>query len=184
MIKNARISKILVFVGLCLGLIFFPSNNSNSASVNSAAFEVKKYCELDFNGARISGGDYKEIRNLMAWDEDRDEPGWDCFIIISDYKITNEAVKQDAAYVTVKYNVIARFCSDYSLEKKGYIDTVDFKLTRADSFWKIKDYVLYPRISKKTAINYLRKRSKLLKEDKVELNKINSLIDNLKKLEK
>jgi hypothetical protein len=179
---NARITKRFVFVGLCLSLIFFPYNNSNSANSNSAVIEVKKYCELDFNGARIPEGDYEKLRNLMAWEEDQDEPGWDCFIIISDYKIMDEKVKKNAAKVTVRYNVLSRICSDYSLEKKRYADKVDYELVKIHGFWKIKEYVPYPRISKDVALKYLKNRLKLLKQDSVEKGKIDSLIKNLEKL--
>ena len=183
MIKiNARLTKRFVFVAFFLSMIFFSCINSNPAYSNSAVIAVKKYCDLDFNGARIPGGNYDKLRNLMAWEEDQDEPGWDCFIIISDYKIIDEKVKQNTAIVTISYNVLLRFCSDYSFEKKIYADRVDFELKKIEGFWKINEYVPYPRISKDVALKYLKTRLKYLKQDSAETDKIVLLINTLEKL--
>lgn len=176
---NAPINRKLYFVGVCFSLIFLLSNISSAENLSSAVTEVKRYCEADFNGARIQGGDYNEIRKLMAWDRDQDEPGWDCFMIISDYKVLNAKVNRNTAKVTVRYNIAASFCSDYSFEKKEHSDKVDFNLVRANNSWKIRKYVVYPRISKNVALSYLRQLLKSSRENKEETNKIESLIDKV-----
>lgn len=178
--ENVRVIDKILFSICCFSLMLFQS----CSSLNPSVLEVKKYCELDYNGARMPFSDrYEDIRKLMAWEEDQVEPGWDCFIIISGYKIISIEIGQNAAIVTVGYSVLAEFCSDYSIEKKNYIDTVDFNLLKIDNAWKIKEYVLFPRISKNVAITYLKNRLKLLKEkESEEIIRIHSLIDSLEKL--
>lgn len=113
---------------------------------------VSKYCQLDYEGARTPAGKYGEIRNLMAWGTDQDEPGWDCFKIISRYRILNEKINGAAATVTVEYTIIASVWSSARIDKNSYINTVDVELLETPSGWKIRKYVVYPRISINTAI--------------------------------
>lgn len=152
-----------------------------------AAHQVEKYCDLDFKGARITGKNYSEVRQLMAWSADQDEPGWDCFRIIRDFKIVSEEVDGSRAKVMVEYNIVAGFCGSYELDAKQYKEVVPVELIKNNDSWKVKNYILYPRISIETALEYLDNKVKKMESghgDAVELAKIRQLITNITKLKK
>lgn len=117
---------------------------------------VRNYCELDGNGARLSSVDYYEVRRLMAWDDDRDEPGWDSFKVISGYEILGEKIEGDSATVKVKYNIVAG--GDFlGLDVNKTSETVDIFLKKKAGGWRVETYVPLPRIYIDTAIAQYRK---------------------------
>jgi hypothetical protein len=175
---NAK-NKYVLLIGASI-LLF-----STGAFSSPITREVEKYCDLDLNGARISGINYAEMRKLMAWTEDQDEPGWDCFRIVADYKILNEKVKGPSAKVIVEYNVLAHFCSNYELDRNKYREEISVDLVKKNNTWKIKKYILYPRISIEAALTYLNNKVNILKgsgEHESEISKIDQLITNIIKL--
>ena len=147
---------------------------------------VDKYCQLDYKGARLYSVKYIEIRNLMAWKEDQDEPGWDCFKIISGYRVINEKVMNKTAIVSVEYDILATVWSNAEIDKNSYSDIVDIELLETDSGWKIKQYVTYPRISIGTAITLFEKWIKRWLAEGIEHNEkvsnLRSFIEDLEKL--
>ena len=137
----------------CLTLIFYGGiANCCDDAYGQILDAIKQYCQLDALGHRLSTAAYPPIRQLMAWDEDKDEPGWDCMRIISGFDVGNIAVFRDVADATITYTIVANHCSDGELEKVDYIDRVSVKLIRDDDSWKFKDYVPYPRVFISTAI--------------------------------
>ena len=146
---------------------------------------VNRYCKLDSEGLRLSIDKYDEIRNLMAWEKDQDEPGWDCFKIISDYKIVNTISTNETATVTVQYNIVGTLCG-IELDRKSYLDVVDFKLIKTDKTWKIREYIPYPRISIDTAIVFLQNWAKNLEragsQNEEKISKLKALIIELERL--
>lgn len=123
----------------------------------------------------------------MAWEEDQDEPGWDCFKIISDYEIMDSIVTEDSAKVIVKYKVLSTAC-DFELDKRSYLDSVEFELTKTKDAWKIKKYIPYPRVSIDNTLAFFKDlQKKLLTHDsgnKEELSKLRLFINELERLKK
>lgn len=146
---------------------------------------VNRYCKLDSEGFRLSSDNYDEIRNLMAWEKDQDEPGWDCFKIISDYKMINVRSTNETATVTVQYGIIGTLCGT-ELDRKSYLDIVDFKLITTDNTWKIREYVPYPRISIDAAIiflqNWAKSPGRVGRQNDEKVSELKALIVELEKL--
>ena len=156
---------ILIFCGCLLVLIV-----NGVSGAFSPAEVVHKYCELDARGARVISGEYNKIRQLMAWEKEQVEPGWDCFKIIGNYNITSKDIDEKHATIDVKYDVIAMCCSDDFLEEKEYSEVETFNLVFQKGEWKIKEYVVYPRVYKKSVIPILEQRLKYLQENGSEEN--------------
>lgn len=144
---------IVVLAGFIMTSI---ANCETATTVAPVSDVVAAYCYFDADGFRISTANYEKIRNLMAWDEDQDEPGWDCFKVIAGYKINDEAIHKKKASVKVQYEIVGTICGR-ELTQEKYIDSVEFQLVQIDEKWKIKEYVPYPRISVNTAIAFFEK---------------------------
>ena len=120
---------------------------------------INEYCKLDFSGARTPYGDYEKIYHLMAWENERSDPGWDIFLIVTGYKIVEEIIENNSAIVTVEYNVIGEL-SFRKLEVVHYIDKATFNLLNKNNEWKITKYIISPRISLDTALFVEQERMK------------------------
>jgi len=147
-----QICAILVLIFGHAGLIYAKPLADDPAKV------VNEYCLLDARGARIFSGEYENIRKLMAWGHDRDEPGWDCAKIISDYEVKEVKVSKDQANVLVRYHVVAFLCSESDLDLKKYVEDVEVNLIYISEKWKLSKYIVSPRIYVETAIKLLNGR--------------------------
>lgn len=105
---------------------------------------VEKFCNLDFEGSRLSSKTWSKIRPFIAYEE---EPGWDAVIGIRSYNIHSILIDDRKANVTVKYDIIRAYPTNFeSLELKKYETTI-INLINKQGEWLIKDYVPYPRVS-------------------------------------
>ncbi len=147
-IKN----KIRIRVVYTLCLLSFSLFYALCSAAMSPSEVVKKYCEYDLSGARASN----EIDKLYIWtgNYDMDEPGWDCMITISGFKVLGERIKGNKATVKVEYDIISNRCEGYEGWKKQYKEFVDVKLVKDE--WKLSWYISSPRISIDIAINRLK----------------------------
>ena len=101
---------------------------------------VRKFCQFDFEGARLSSKTYSDIVPLISYPE---EPGWDTVISITGYTIKKEKIFGNNAEVIVEYNI------DQSWPAGVTIPNIEvIKLAQYDGAWRIKEYVMYPRVSK------------------------------------
>jgi hypothetical protein len=100
---------------------------------------VRKFCQLDYQGARLSSDGFIKIQPLIAYPE---EPAWDLAIGIKGYKITNENIDGKKAEVVVEYEIDQIVPSDL-----GILDTEVVELIQSNGVWKIERYVDYPRVS-------------------------------------
>lgn len=143
---------------------------------------VERYCFLDSMGFRLDSEKYIEVRKLMSWDDDQDEPGWDCVKIILGYKVLKETADDKTATVTVEYDIIGDICGTV-FNNKRYREFVDFQLINADTTWKIKNYIQYPRITPDIAITTM---VDLIKTNYAEepdaIRKLRSIIKELEEL--
>ena len=131
---------------LLIIMLLFPIQGSFASSPEDV---VNEYIRLDAEGARSSSDRYGEIRRLMDWEEDQDEPGWDCIYITRSHRILASDIKEESAAVTVRYEILYHVCSGaQGLEaiRKDSVDDVKFELALRDGEWRIRYYVPRPRI--------------------------------------
>ncbi len=94
----------------------------------------------------------------MAWTEEQDEPGWDCYYIIKNYEIIKNNQNASVTTITVAYDIIAMYCADNTLKLINKTEQVVFKLVKVKGEWKIKRFVPYPRILLQNNIPFLKKK--------------------------
>jgi hypothetical protein len=112
---------------------------------------VEKYCEYDFNGARLSSSATSKYQNLISYEE---EPGWDTVIAVSEYEVGTEEVNGNTAVVIVTYEIIKAWPSP--LENIAEYQTAKVKLILMDGHWKVSKYINYPRVGSELLCNNLR----------------------------
>lgn len=141
---------------------------------------VKKYCELDFNGATLSSLTINDVAKLYAWGNDGDCPGWDSVDIISSFKILKSKVVKNHAIVTVEYVVLGTLNGYHEFVPHHHLDKVNFKLKKIENSWKIND-CLYPRISIKAALFNLKYLIKIsISKDETDEKNIRILKNTIK----
>jgi hypothetical protein len=116
----------------------------------SAMQVVEQYCELDYQGTRISSKNlelWKKYYSLVTWDW---EPGWDELAVIYSYKISEPAIKGRDAAVQVVYRIMGRFIGREYTPAKETIEENTYLLTWNEGGWKIKRGRIVPHISLKT----------------------------------
>jgi hypothetical protein len=127
------------------------------------------YCSYDFKGYRIDPNRVKEIRDFYAWEEEnRYEPGWDCFYIVSGFNIKMKSIKGNKAHAIIEYFILAEYCADNNLKKKKYTEVEAVTLAKIGDKWKLKNYVPFPRVSKEAAIAFFISCLKSLNKDDLE----------------
>jgi hypothetical protein len=125
---------IILLLAMIIGL-----SVCSAVAAASPSEVVRQFCQLDFDGARLSSVAYTTILPLIAYPE---EPGWDTVIGIKGFKIEQESIFADLAEVVVIYEVDQSWPSGINTSSKETI-----KLVRERGAWKIKEYLAYPRVS-------------------------------------
>lgn len=140
---------------------------------------VKRYCELDANGARLSSETYGDVRQLMAWEDDRDEPGWDGLKVIDGFEVIREEITGKEAKVVVRYNILAEG-GVYELDVQKTSEDLEIALVRRPDGWRLVNYVPLPRIYINTAIDRYNELSDFydIKNYDCIMRKLNNLLQN------
>ncbi|MGD0821133.1 MAG: hypothetical protein ABSA71_10355 [Desulfomonilia bacterium] len=149
---------------------------------------VSKYCKLDYNGERTPIGDINKMDDYMKDGKDYDEPGWDRFIIVSEYKVLEENYNGDGTVtIPVEYTILATLNSSPQLvlEQKKNIKVENITLVKVNDTWKIKKYIIFPRISPGSAIKLVNgwcneiKNKSIYQGEKLDNKRKNDLLYNL-----
>jgi|HubBroStandDraft_6_1064221.scaffolds.fasta_scaffold06445_2 hypothetical protein len=146
----------------------------------SPASTVKKYCQLDFDGSRLSSGTWKRVSSLVSWE---DEPGWDTYTVVSGFQISSEKQSQDAATISVVFSVVGTMSGDGPLKEERKKESLEFHLKRVGTDWKILEPMEPPHVSIRTATENTRELMKGLPENsprRVSLQATLSQMESLK----
>jgi len=89
---------------LCLGLLFGLGCATRAEQPALAPEEtVRRFCQLDLEGARLSSDTQGAIEPLVAWVQ---EPAPDPVCLVKGYEVGTADVKGDRAEVPVRYEII------------------------------------------------------------------------------
>lgn len=116
---------------------------------------VNKYCELDYNGARMSSETYDPIDRLKSKYESGDilEPGWDSFYVISGYRVGKTYTSGNKTIVEVEYDIEG--IDSYPHFERFDLTAIErFHLVKVNNEWRVEDIINLPRISIETAIRH------------------------------
>ncbi len=124
---------------------------------------VRRFCELDFEGARLSSDTDYRVKPLVAWSR---TPDTDPVYLISAFEVVDSETTGDRARVTVRYDVInvmgvtwkAPEAPNPAIRMDGDGNrTVDFTLEKQRGAWRIVAPELTPHASPKALAQAIRK---------------------------
>jgi len=103
---------------------------------------VARFCQLDFEGHRLSSASYAKIAPLVMY---LDEPGWDRVLGVYKYEIVNQTIEGNSAQVTVHYEIDRSWPQQIEIVNKFSNQT--FNLKQENGIWKISKCIGLPRVS-------------------------------------
>lgn len=116
---------------LCLAIFLLPI--SPCFADVSPSETVQQYCQLDYDGQRLSSASWPRVAHLVSWQV---EPGWDMATGVTGFRITSEMVDGNSATIQVLF---------FAATNK----TVEFTLQRNGNIWKIVSPAHQPHVSQK-----------------------------------
>jgi len=124
-----------------MAALFVPAALPCFAAAGGPGDVVSRFCELDFEGHRLSASGYESVKPLVSYPA---EPGWDRVLGIRSDEVGEESIDGSSARVLVRYE-IDRFWPD-DLEDTGKYREETFTLSR-EGDWKINRPIPLPRVS-------------------------------------
>jgi hypothetical protein len=131
-----------------------------SAEGIEARAVVERYCQLDFDGARLGISEDATIWTLVAWEN---EPGWDTTLIASSFRVERASQDESIAEVTVEYRLVGRFEGEPPTILETTTERVKFRLALRHQGWVIEEGQVPPHVSARVFRVYL---ETLLKEER------------------
>jgi hypothetical protein len=113
---------------------------------------VENYCQHDFEGSRLSGKTWREIANLITW---QDEPGWDIITVISSFAIIDSKQGENEADVIVEYSPSMNIQPGEQYEILTDPKRIDFHLQNVNGIWKISSPMIMPHVSEEVVLKRL-----------------------------
>ena len=120
---------------------------------------VIEYCQLDFEGARLSG---------KTWESGA---GWDAIAVVSGFKVKTLTTNGNRSEVEITYDILGGIYNEvwHSIEdNQGSAYRIGrtevFKLERFGNAWMIWNPDVIPHVSLTVAIDYIEQRAKSAKE--------------------
>jgi hypothetical protein len=150
-----------------------------SASDNSPVSIVRRYCNLDLDGARLSSQNPNNdaITKLATWPI---EPGWDTTVVVNAFEIVSTSTGPKQSSVTVRYSVLGNMFGAKVAQSQKQKELVTFVLTKSPGGWLIQRPLIAPHVSVSAAIFALHS---LLDDEKdaEQIKRLNAGIDLLTK---
>jgi hypothetical protein len=132
-----KVSRCLLLVTiLCCSLL------SVTEAAESALRIVRRYCQLDSEGARLRGGSDGQIQELSEWEA---EPGWDSAVVIKSYRTRLQQSDASHASVSVMYEEYGKLDGN-QFSANQTTEEVVFTLTKVGPDWKIRSPKLPPHV--------------------------------------
>jgi hypothetical protein len=119
---------------------------------------VRRFCLLDFEGARLSSDTWPEVEPLVAWET---APDADPVILVSGFEVGEVRGAGEEAEVTVRYAVLGSMGVPWKAPAAVAVDeeggeTVTFRLVRESGVWKVAEPAPPPHSSPEALARVLR----------------------------
>lgn len=142
-----------------LGMLALVGCVTTGGTAASPEDTVRRFAQLDFEGARLSGSTYDKINPLVTWKEQKPT---DPVFIVTGYEVAPAKVEGDRAEVTVEYKVVDRLdvpWSPGSADKARDIQentNVTFQLLRKGRTWRIDSPAMTPHVGPEALARVIR----------------------------
>jgi hypothetical protein len=105
---------------------------------------LEEYCELDFDGARLSSTTGAQVWSMVAWEN---EPGWDSVKLVEGFTVGAPKVHGNRIEIPVIYEVVGTAVGPQVTRFAKELETVKFELESAGGTWKIMGPIIPPHVS-------------------------------------
>lgn len=114
---------------------------------------VRKFCQLDAEGKRLSGDTMSDILGLVTWIE----TGAEVIFVISGFEVGKAIIADSMAKVPVEYHRLGSTDGiEFSEIPRKKITSYIYKLVKQNNMWKIQEPVSAPHVYWETAIAHLK----------------------------
>ena len=110
-------------------LLAFSSVLLHAQERTSATTTLRRYVEL-----RLRWADWNEYSPLVTWP---DEPGWDCWWVAKDYRLSRATTRASKTLVEVTYTRLGLLCVGSQFEPNPKVETIAYELVRRSGAWKV-----------------------------------------------
>lgn len=146
---SSHISSIFSFFFIIFAAINILSIDATAQSLTPSQ-TIEIYARADYEGIRLTSGNYlsritTKLLSLYGTD-DVDEPGYDMVFVINGYKIINETIDGDTAFVTIQYDIICDI-SAYESIFNTRKEELSVRLVKINNEWRLKYPIVPPRVS-------------------------------------
>jgi hypothetical protein len=138
------------------GVRIVPRSN---AALNAAKIAVRRYCDMDAAGFRLSRETAARMRAVEVIQE---MPQWQGFWVIADYQIESARSNSRGILVTVSYRVLGRFELGDGYIPEPNAETVEVQTVADGDEWKLagdNGSLVRPRIGRARALKWLQEQA-------------------------
>ncbi len=148
-IRNLTLTHVIVALTLLPGCVTPSEPGLSPREV------VQRFCELDFDGARLSSDTYGRIKTLVTW---RKQTDMDPVYVISTFTVGDPVMVGDVVEVPVHYDIVRRMSVPWKPAADDVTDpsSVTFRLVRKGEGWVIDSPMLTPRSSAEALARVIR----------------------------
>jgi hypothetical protein len=142
-----------------LGILALAGCATTNRTAASPEDTVRRFAQLDFEGARLSGSTYDKINPLVTWKEQKDT---DPVFVVTGYEVAGSKVEGDRAEVTVEYAIVDRLDVPWKPGKPDKAQdirentNVTFQLLRKGGTWRIDSPAMTPHVSPEAIARVIR----------------------------
>jgi len=108
----------------------------SSGALESAKIAVRRYCEMDAAGFRLSSDTAARMRAVSLTQELLD---WQGLVVISNYQVESARVNSRGVLVTVSYRVVGRFENGDGFIAEPGTDTLELQAVSHGDEWKLSE---------------------------------------------
>lgn len=110
-------------------LLAFSSVLLQAQEKTSSTTTLRHYVDL-----RLRWADWNEYSPLVTWP---DEPGWDCWWVAKDYRLSPATTRASKTLVAVTYTRLGLLCVGSKFEPNPKVETIAYELVRRSGTWKV-----------------------------------------------
>jgi hypothetical protein len=127
----------------------------SDAALNAAKIAVRRYCDMDAAGFRLSRESAARMRTVTVAKE---IPDWQALLVISDYQVESARSNPHGILVKVSYHVFGRFDNGDGYTPEPHAETIEVQTVADGDEWKLgenNEDLARPRVGRAQVLKWL-----------------------------
>jgi hypothetical protein len=128
-----------------------------ASGVMAARDAVRRYCQLDFDGARLTDATWARMRPVTIWSKN---PDFQLITVAGRYQLTEAHQVGRNVFVSVDYEVLGHFELGLGYTPAPLRETLAFAVRQNGDTWKIEDVepAMLPHVSRARMLAWVREQ--------------------------